>query len=178
MIKRLLFRPLAYAVFACAITPAFAHSQSAPFTQITEAQQYSKSLYEKALSGREGALAVSYTLASCHGFQSAFYAHLTRDVELVLRDIQMSEAIARDSQRAGYAATFLIFEHKSDPDVHVNLISRSVRREWETKLDVMGDDLEATVWDTLLKCKRIAPLSNYLFEESLKENSIPSGAKN
>jgi|GEM_PF-4810541 len=169
MIKTLLLKPLTYAALSGLIIPTLAHTQSASWTP---AQQYSKDLYKKALSGQDGAFEVSYALASCHGFQSALYSHLTKDVEIAIRDIQMNETIAKDSQRAGYAAALIIFNYKAKPDQHVNIISQSVRQQWNIKFQDMDDRIDDAVWEKLLACKQLAPLSDYLFNRALDEATI------
>ena len=149
------------------------HTQRPPETpaeHLIDAQfKFSKALMQEALDSKDGAMKASFYLADCHGFQSELYAHLTRNVEISLKDIQMNESLASDSQRAGYAATFLIFNHMSKPDQHVNFISRDTRKQWKPKLESMGDKLSEAVWEKLLECKQVVPMSNYLFERGLKE---------
>ncbi len=175
MIKRLQYKSVTLAVLALLPITSLASEQSA---NLERQQDYSIALLEKSKSGESGAIEVATILAGCHGFLTELHSFQTRRVKIALKDIIMNEATARDGQRAGYAAIYIMFNHVERPDVYVDQISQSARVLWREEISKMPDSLNHTdhralkTLEKLLECKQAAPLSNYLFQASLKENGM------
>lgn len=164
MKKRQRTLPLLSAILAGLAFGIPGAAQSPPL----DAQQ--AELINRALSGKEGAFEVSARLASCFGFQSELYNHLTRKVEMSMEDIELYETISSQSLRNGLVAVVLIFNDQARPDKHVNEIADTARAKWKPKLAQMTGKLDQQVWAELAQCYRISPVTDYMI--SLRDPEI------
>ena len=156
MKKRLHSLPILSAVLTSLAIGSQAAAQSPPL----DAEQLA--LFEKGLSGKEGALEVSAQFATCFGFQSELYNHLTRKVEMSLEDIELYDTISSRSLRDGLTAVVLIFNYQPRPNKYVNEIADAARAEWRPRLAQMPGKIEKDVWAELAECYRIAPVTEYM----------------
>lgn len=156
MKKRLHSLPILSAVLTSLALGSPSAAQSPPL----DAEQLA--LFNKGLSGKDGALEASALFASCYGFQSELYNHLTRRVEMNMEDIELYDTISSQSLRDGLVAVVLIYNYQPRPNKHVNEIADVTRAKWKPKLAQMTGKIDKDVWSELAQCYRIAPVTEYM----------------
>ncbi len=140
----------------------YSHGQAQ--TSQTADQKLRAELLELQQSGKEGSLQVAAIFAKCHGFQSALYDRLTKDVILKVDEMKFAQQISTQSLEAGGTAFLFTASHSASPETTVNAISRATRGKWEPLLSKPGD-IDELVWENLSYCMKLAPMSRYMIEE-------------
>lgn len=130
----------------------------------TPDQKLRAELLELQQSGKDGSLKVAAIFAKCHGFQAALYSRLTQDIVLGGAEMEFAQKISKQSIEAGRTAFLFTVSNDPAPKFKVDKISKATREKWKPLLTKPGD-IDDLIWQNLLYCEKIAPMSHYMVEE-------------